>query len=147
MLASTLNKLIIILLLLLLLSPASLIIPSRNEPLPTAALNPTSIPPAQPPTEIPGNILQAFPSSSKSSLPPVSQKVMKSLQNKEYVDLSSLLPTSLYDQVTHPHSFKLKFNPTEPGESVVAVSSPASNKLKLTMPQHGYKHGIFTLGV
>ena len=74
------------------LSPASLIIPSRNEPLPTAAFNPTSIPPAQPPTEIPGNILQALPSSSKSSLPPVWQNVMKSIQNKEYIDSSSLLP-------------------------------------------------------
>ena len=95
------------------------------------ALNPASIPPAQPPTAIPGNILPALPSFSKSSLPPVSQKVMKSLQNKEYVDLNSLLPTSLYDQVTHPHSFNLKFNPTEPGESVMAVSSPALNKVKI----------------
>ena len=34
------------------------------------------------------------------------QKLLKALQNKEFDDLNLLLPTSLYDAVTHPNSFE-----------------------------------------
>ena len=120
------------------LSPASLIAPSLQQPYPTSAnndqhlaLNTTTFPgeaqlltqPAQ------GN----FNTSIKSGavLPPLSEKALKAIKNREYVDLNSLRPHFLYDTVENPSSLSFQLNPQTDGEGMFSLSSVRSNKQKI----------------
>ena len=91
------------------LSPASLLAPAVHQPQqyersansnPSAAVQPGfSSMPAE------GN----FNSYSKSgaALPPISEKALKAVKNRDYVDLNSLLPNFLYDTVANPSRRKV----------------------------------------
>ena len=67
-----------------------------------------------------GNFSSLFP-SPVSNLPPLSQKLMKNMKEKEYVDLSTLLPNSLYDTMASP-SFSFKVQPGSNGDESVSLT-------------------------
>ena len=57
-----------------------------------------------------------FPSATVG-LPPIPSKILKAIQNKEYVDFSALLPNYLYDADTQGNgSFGFQFDPSGEGE-------------------------------
>ena len=108
-------------------SLASLVIPSWNAPLQVPTSNLSAAPSAHISTATPGNL----PFFIYVVITAYVAKILKALQKIEFVELNSLLPTSLYVAVTLPNSFNVKFNPSKTGESVVAVTSPTPNRQKI----------------
>ena len=122
---------------------------SISNPAYLAAVNP-STPQLQLPSESEasqaqtGNLLQLSPCSQ---LPPLSAKVQKALKNKEYVDLSSLLPNNLYDSASSPMNFQFSTGDDQ-NTRITTVSAPTAQKPKITsMPQWLEAWNIFIRGM
>ena len=99
--------------------------PPSTQPQPPLAA--TQEPPtASPATAVPhaalhqGNI-ESFFHSPLSSLPPLSPKLIKAMKAKEYIDLNTLLPNSLYD-TTANQSYSLQVQPGASGDETVSLT-------------------------
>ena len=109
-----------------------------SQSMATTDLSPASITtPATPlthtqpaPSLVQGNLSVLLPSISQGSLPPLSAKLMKSIQNKEFIDLNSLLPNALYDNSVNPGRFSFTIDPSD-STSKVSVSPSTQNKQKI----------------
>ena len=77
-----------------------------------------------------GNFASLF-SSPVSNLPPLSPKLMKNMKDKEYVDLNTLLPNSLYDTMASP-SFSLKVQPGSYGDESVSLTQTRRSTQKIS---------------
>lgn len=92
----------------------------------------------------PGNLLQLSPCSQ---LPPLSAKVQKALENREYIDLTSLLPNNLYDAAASPVNFQFSTGDDQK-PNVTTVSAPSAQKPKIaTMGQWLEAWNIFIRGM
>ena len=122
------------------LSPASIIAPSLQQNQHSAGANNNHILALNSAT-LPGQaqlLNQAAQgncnTSSKSGAvlpPPLSEKALKAIKNREYVDLNSLRPHFLYDTVENPSSLSFELNPQKGGEGMFSLSSVRSNKQKI----------------
>ena len=124
------------------LSPPSLVPPSPNPP---GLLIQSSNFPAQPqlgfhqhPPQaaqiqssslVSGNPLQALVGTPL--LPPLSEKVMKEIKNKEYINFNTLLPNTLYDASAELDNLYLKVNPSSNGEQSLSFASKNDRKKKI----------------
>ena len=70
-------------------------------------------------------------SLSSIQLPPLSSNILKSIQNKEYIDFNNLLPASLYDYSANQATLNLQFNPYEMGNNTLALTSMGQKKVKI----------------
>lgn len=115
-------------------SPVPGVTPTADPPLPPTIHSSVPIPAdSATTTAIPrhqGNFASLF-SSPVSNLPPLSPKLMKSMKEKEYVDLNTLLPTSLYDTLASP-SFSLKLQPGSHGDESVSLTQTRRSLQKIS---------------
>ena len=101
---------------LALLSPASInAIPSSSRQIPEE-----------------GNVTQLIDlqSSSFDGLPPLSTKISKLIQNREYVNFSMLLPGSLYS--SQPDQLKFEIQASQSCEDTISMSTTRNNQHKIT---------------
>ncbi len=77
-----------------------------------------------------GNIDSLF-HSPLSSLPPLSPKLIKCMKAKEYIDLNTLLPNSLYD-TTSDQSYSLQVQPGVGGDETVSLTQTRRTAQKIT---------------
>ncbi len=72
------------------------------------------------------SLIFASRSVSISSLPPLSSKLLKAIQSKDYVDFNLLLPNSLYDSASHVSfgQISLQVKLAESGEATSVTSDP-----------------------
>ena len=99
--------------------PAAEIMPAENQTLPAAASLLHR-----------GNIESLF-HSPLSSLPPLSPKLIKAMKAKEYIDLNTLLPNSLYD-TTSNQSYSLQVQPGGSGDESVSLTQTRKSVQKIT---------------
>ena len=105
------------------------ITPTAAPTLPSASHTPEPVLAATVPTQQ-GNFASLF-SSPISNLPPLSPKLIKSMREKEYVDLNTLLPNSLYDTMASP-SFSLKVQPGSYGDESVSLTQTRRSTQKIS---------------
>ena len=77
-----------------------------------------------------GNIVSLF-HSPLSSLLPLSPKLIKAMKTKEYIDLNTLLPNSLYN-TTANQSYSLLVQPGGSGDETMSLTQPCRTAQKLT---------------
>ena len=89
-----------------------------------------------------------YPQFACNSLPPLSEKVIKALKNKEYIDLATLLPKSLYDATSvEPHlHFDLSASDTRP-DQVTFTTSNAKKRSITTTSQWFEAWNVFLRGM
>ncbi len=68
---------------------------------------------------------------SSVDLPPISTNILKPIQNKEYVNFNSLLPSSLYDYNANQTTLNLQINPDNLSDNNVALSAIGNKKVKI----------------
>ena len=101
--------------------------PPTAIPEPTAATTAAATPHA---SLHQGNIVSLF-QPSLSSLPPLSPKLIKAMKAKEYIDLNTLLPNSLYD-TTANQSYSLQVQPGGSGDETVSLTQTGRTAQKIT---------------
>ncbi len=67
----------------------------------------------------------------KGCLPPLSIKIIKAIQSKDYVDFNALLPNSLYDGSEFSNQFTLTLNSNEGNDKSIAVTPQGGSKQKI----------------
>ena len=123
------------------LSPASFAVSPNSNAL--LSQNPTSMPQFQSAHHMPtaaapprqgyqGNASYHSSSTDFNLLPPISEKPLREIKNRDFVDLNSLLPTALYDGTSELDNLYLKVNPTANGEQQLSFASKNSRKRKIT---------------
>ena len=109
---------------------------AQPRPAPTAVLEPPTATAATTAAAVPhntlhqGNIESLF-HSPLSSLPPLSPKLIKAMKAKEYIDLNTLLPNSLYD-TTANQSYSLQVQPGATGDETVSLTQTRRTAQKIT---------------
>ena len=84
-------------------------------------------------------------SLSSIQLPPLSSNILKSIQNKEYIDFNNLLPASLYDYSANQATLNLQFNPYEMGNnSSIASDAGSDNNSDVNEPGNPPESFIIT---
>lgn len=68
---------------------------------------------------------------SLSDLPPLSINILKAIQNKDYINFNTLLPSLLYDYNINQTTFNFQINPNELGNNTVALTSSGNKKVKI----------------
>ena len=123
------------------LSPASFAVSPNSNAL--LSQNPTSMPQFQSAHHMPtaaapprqgyqGNASYHSSSTDFNLLPPISEKPLREIKNRDFVDLNSLLPTALYDGTSELDNLYLKVNPTANGKQQLSFASKNSRKRKIT---------------
>ena len=79
-----------------------------------------------------GNFNQLVDSQSSSfdGLPPLSTKISKLIQNREYVNFNLLLPGSLYS--SQPDQLKFEIQASQSCEDTISMSTTRNNQQKIT---------------
>ena len=78
-----------------------------------------------------GGNISTFLHSPISNLPPLSPKLIKTMKDKDYVDLNLLLPSSLYD-TTANNSYSLQVTPGSEGAESLSLTQARRTTQKIT---------------
>ena len=74
---------------------------------------------------------QIPPMRNASLLPPMAEKMMNDIKNKNFIDFNSLLPNALYDPSTYADNLCLEFHPSTDGLSSFSLQPKQSRKRKI----------------
>ncbi len=88
-----------------------------------------------------GNSNTVLLPTPKGCLPPLSLKIIKAIQNKDYVDFNALLPNSLYDGSDFSNQFTLTFNSAEGTDKSIAVTPQGGSKQKINSVASWFERG------
>ena len=120
------------------LSPASLVIsPNPNALLPQNPMSLLQSPSAHNMPAVAAPPMQEYQGNTSNNslssclLPPISEKPLKEIKNREFVDFNSLLPNALYDGASDLDNLYLKVNPTANGEQQLSFASKNARKRKI----------------